>query len=82
MPGAPFESKPAGARMLVERHSLVAAETAFVGDGADDAAAAAECGFRFIAATYGYGTVPANVMFRVAMFSEIEYHLLQSQSRL
>jgi phosphoglycolate phosphatase len=73
-PGAPFASKTDGARALMRRFGLDPDQTTLVGDGADDAAAAEACGFRFIAADYGYGRADAAV--RVKKFSEISRHLL------
>lgn len=81
-PRHPFDSKPAGARRLAGTFGLAPAHTVLVGDGADDAAAAAECGFRFMAAAYGYGKAFACAAIRVEKFSEIEYHLRQPDSRL
>jgi phosphoglycolate phosphatase len=72
----PLRSKPDGARLLMEKFALKPGETALVGDGADDAASAAACGFRFIAATYGYGTAGASAALRIEKFSEIERLLL------
>jgi phosphoglycolate phosphatase len=51
----PFPRKPDGARLLIQRHGLAPRSTTLVGDGEDDMEAATECGFRFIAAAYGYG---------------------------
>jgi len=78
----PFESKAAAARFLGKKYSLSPDATLLIGDGADDAAAARECGFAFIAAAYGYGGAATDAAIRVEMFSEIEYHLLQPHSRL
>ena len=78
----PFDSKPVGARQLAEKYALVPAATILVGDGADDAASAAACGFIFIAAAYGYGRAAEEAAIRVEKFSEIEYHLRQPDSRL
>lgn len=72
----PFCSKPEGARILMERFELEPCETFFVGDGEDDVVSAAECGFHFIAAAYGYGTASASARIRAEKFSEIESHLL------
>ncbi len=52
----PFRSKTAGAEYLRDAFTLPPAQTAVVGDGADDLAAARACGFSFVAAAYGYGT--------------------------
>jgi phosphoglycolate phosphatase len=81
-PHLPFDSKAAGARVLAGKFSLSPGETILIGDGADDAAAAAECGFAFIAAAYGYGQAAGKAAIRVAKLSEIEYHLFQSDLRL
>ena len=78
----PFDSKAAGARALAKEFNLLPDATMLFGDGADDAAAAAACGFGFIAAAYGYGLAAAEATIRVEKFSEIEYHLLQPDSRL
>ena len=75
-PESPFASKPDGARALMRRFGLDADQTTLVGDGADDAAAAEACGFRFIAAAYGYGMAAATAATRVEKFSEIERYLL------
>lgn len=53
----PHSSKPAGALALQRRYALVPENTIVVGDGVDDADAATACGFRFVAADYGYGRV-------------------------
>jgi phosphoglycolate phosphatase len=75
-PESPFASKPDGARALMRRFALDPEQTALVGDGADDAAAAEACGFRFIATAYGYGTAAATAGIRVEKFSGIERYLL------
>ncbi|HWB59171.1 MAG TPA: HAD family hydrolase, partial [Chthoniobacteraceae bacterium] len=67
----PFDSKPAGARMLAVKFSLQPDVTVLVGDGKDDAASAAECGFTFFAAAYGYGVAATNASIRLEKFSEI-----------
>ncbi len=72
----PFCSKPEGARILMKRFDLDPGETFFVGDGEDDAVSAEECGFRFIAAAYGYGTASASARVCAEKFSEIGRHLL------
>lgn len=51
----PFAVKSAGAARLKHEYELNPATTLIVGDGIDDAEAAHECGFRFVAAAYGYG---------------------------
>jgi phosphoglycolate phosphatase len=54
----PFESKTEAARWLAQTHGLAEpSHVILVGDGQDDRAAAEACGFRFIAAGYGYGSV-------------------------
>lgn len=58
---APFSRKTDGARALARRHDLSPEETVIVGDGIDDAAAANECGFSFIAAAYGYGNAASEL---------------------
>lgn len=72
----PFRMKADGARMLMDKFGLKAEETTLIGDGVDDAAAAQACGFRFIAAAYGYGTAADGAQLRVKKFSEIESLLL------
>jgi len=72
----PFRSKPEGARLLTEKLGLNPEKTTLVGDGADDAISAEVCGFRFIAAAYGYGTAAARSAKRLEKFSEIEQLLL------
>jgi phosphoglycolate phosphatase len=70
-----FGTKIAATKALQERRNLAARETAFVGDGADDAAAAAACGFTFIFANYGYGSgaldAAAEVVAAIDRFSDI-----------
>jgi phosphoglycolate phosphatase len=51
----PFAAKSDGASHLHREHALDASRTLLVGDGIDDAEAAAKCGFGFVAAAYGYG---------------------------
>ena len=51
----PFSVKSEGAAKLQEQYRLRTETTLLVGDGHDDARAAAHCGFGFIAAEYGYG---------------------------
>jgi phosphoglycolate phosphatase len=51
----PFSGKSAILRHLLALHRLEAEHTVCVGDTAEDAAAAAECGIRFVWAAYGYG---------------------------
>ena len=53
----PFPVKSAGARWLRDRYRLTPEATLLVGDGIDDADAAAACSFGFVAASYGYGSV-------------------------
>ena len=71
----PFSSKPDGARLLMRAFGLEPETTALVGDGADDAASADSCGFRFIAAGYGYGNPVSKD--RIEKFSEIVPVLLK-----
>jgi phosphoglycolate phosphatase len=52
-PGYP--SKLAAALDAQWRHALISGKTLVVGDSADDGAAAAACGFKFAAVTFGYG---------------------------
>lgn len=70
----PFTSKrEAGAHLKALFH-LPEGSTVLVGDGEDDMAVAHACGFRFVAATYGYGhnwnTTRADVT-RITAFSEL-----------
>lgn len=51
-----YLTKSAAAKALRDVHALAPASTAIVGDGLDDAAAAAACGFAFFLAAYGYGS--------------------------
>jgi phosphoglycolate phosphatase len=52
----PFPVKSAGAGWLRDRYRLAPEGTLLVGDGIDDADAAAACSFGFVAAAYGYGS--------------------------
>lgn len=54
-----FATKIEAARAMHQRLQLEPEGTAIVGDGADDFAAAAACGFTFIFAEYGYGSAAA-----------------------
>jgi phosphoglycolate phosphatase len=51
----PFAGKGEMVRHLLQAGQLKPAETWYVGDSAEDAAAAAECGLPFVWAAYGYG---------------------------
>ncbi len=53
----PFLTKSDGGRYLQKKHALEPVSTFLVGDGADDLATAQSCGFTFVAAGYGYGSV-------------------------
>ncbi len=53
----PFGSKAEIVGHLLRANDLKAGETLYVGDSAEDAAAAAACGIRFVWAAYGYGTL-------------------------
>lgn len=53
----PFGSKVEAALHTRDRLGLATGEAMIVGDSTDDAAAAAACGFQFVAVTYGYGNV-------------------------
>jgi phosphoglycolate phosphatase len=55
----PFASKGEMTRHLLRAGGLKPAETWYVGDSAEDAAAAAECGLAFVWAAYGYGRLGA-----------------------
>ena len=54
-------TKTEGAHLLVQKHSLIAAETILVGDSQDDVTAAQSAGFTFLEASYGYGLCDENV---------------------
>jgi phosphoglycolate phosphatase len=54
----PFSDKSAALGHLMERYSLEASGTIFVGDTRDDEAAAASQGLAFLCAAYGYGDEP------------------------
>jgi len=56
----PFKSKTDGALMLRGRFHLDPHRTLLVGDGVDDAQAAAACGYAFLAVGYGYGEAAAH----------------------
>lgn len=71
-----FFEKAEGAEFLLDKFNFAPHETALVGDGEDDARASSACGFRFIAAAYGYGPAAATASLRVEKFSEIESLLL------
>lgn len=65
----PFPGKSAMIQHLLSTYHLSAMEAIYVGDTAEDAAAAAACGVRFIWASWGYGTlaaIPANPPFHTA----------------
>jgi phosphoglycolate phosphatase len=51
----PFAGKGALVQHLLKTEHLSIAETCYVGDSPEDAAAAAECGLKFVWAAYGYG---------------------------
>jgi phosphoglycolate phosphatase len=51
----PFASKDEMVRSLLQTGHLKPAETWYVGDSTEDAAAAAQCGLPFVWAAYGYG---------------------------
>ena len=50
-----LSTKSEGALLLARKYTLAATETLVVGDGQDDLKAARVAGFRFAAASYGYG---------------------------
>jgi phosphoglycolate phosphatase len=79
----PFARKGQGALALAQRHKLSPEEALIVGDGIDDAAAANECGFGFIAAAYGYGKaaseLPPGAM-AVKSFFEIALLVLRRET--
>jgi phosphoglycolate phosphatase-like HAD superfamily hydrolase len=51
----PFAGKGALVQHLLKTEHLSVAETCYVGDSPEDAAAAAECELKFVWAAYGYG---------------------------
>ncbi|MGP8200130.1 MAG: HAD family hydrolase [Limisphaerales bacterium] len=51
----PFAGKADMIQHLLRVHHLSAGEAVYVGDTGEDAAAAADCGLRFVWAAYGYG---------------------------
>ncbi len=53
----PFPSKGEMVRHILRSGALKAAETWYVGDSAEDAAAAAQSGLPFVWASYGYGHI-------------------------
>lgn len=52
----PFASKEAAVSHIIRAYDLNPQETLLVGDSSDDARAARECGLRFGAVSYGYGS--------------------------
>lgn len=71
----PFATKAAATDDLQRRHDLSASHTVFVGDSADDGAAAEACGFKFAAVTFGYGRAyrecDSPVHFRLERFEDL-----------
>lgn len=71
----PFTTKAEAAKALQYRRGISAEESALVGDGLDDAAAAASCGLAFILAGYGYGSATAGeargAIYTLKSFAEI-----------
>jgi len=69
-------SKAENLRLLVEELGLAAADCLFVGDSADDHAAAEAIGMPFVAASYGYGDAAARAPHAVIRnFGELEPYL-------
>jgi phosphoglycolate phosphatase len=70
-----YSSKVEAALDAQRRHSLPSEEALVVGDSADDSAAAAACGFKFAAATFGYGRAYREcefpVHFRLERFEDL-----------
>ena len=70
-----FATKPAAAQHLAAQRALRSDETVVIGDGIDDAAAAACCSFAFVIAGYGYGSAasgkPAEAIAVIDSFREI-----------
>lgn len=70
-----FSRKSDGAMLLSSRYGLSRSTTVLMGDGLDDSQAAAEHGFGFITAVYGYGsaarTRPAGALASAESFSDI-----------
>ncbi|HLA89452.1 MAG TPA: HAD family hydrolase [Gemmatimonadaceae bacterium] len=62
----PAADKRALVGLVLERHGIVAAECALVGDTVEDAAAARAHHLAFIAATYGYGSPLADPRYPAA----------------
>ena len=75
----PYSSKAEAAADACQRNALVGGEVLLVGDSADDGAAAAACGFKFAAATFGYGrafeSCPTPVHYRLEQFEDL-LHIL------
>ncbi|MEP6821238.1 MAG: HAD hydrolase-like protein [Chthoniobacterales bacterium] len=75
-----FSTKSEGALLMRRDYMLAPERTLFVGDGVDDADAAAACGFRFVAANYGYGRVVERTKHApyatLKAFSELEAFVL------
>lgn len=81
----PFTRKAEGARLLRRRFELEPGSTLLLGDGMDDLEAAAECGYTFAIAAYGYGSAtrdPRAELTRVERFPDIGHILLEEPSRL
>jgi len=74
----PFACKQDSARFLLQAIPLDPLRTVMVGDGADDCESAAACGFRFIAAAYGYGSAADLCEFRLERFADLNKYLLGS----
>jgi phosphoglycolate phosphatase len=71
----PFVSKQESARFLIREHSLDPTLTVMMGDGRDDMVSATACGFRFVAAAYGYGKAADLCENRAERFADIGLHL-------
>ena len=77
--GDGFTKKADGALSLAARYCLAPEETMLVGDSNDDAEAARACGFYFVHAKYGYGSIKSELPSRSATletFSQLQTLLL------
>jgi phosphoglycolate phosphatase len=68
--GTPFRSKSEAARALGAAQTLAPEETVLVGDSLDDARAAADCSFAFIAVRFGYGTAHSQTAYPIRAVAE------------
>ena len=60
-------------KYLVDKHALAVDKSAYIGDSADDAIAAKECGLKFLGVKYGYGNFAQSTssLNYISCFSEI-----------